>query len=312
MTALRHALLLSAGLGTRLRPLTTVRAKPAVPVAGEALARRVIRQLAAEGITDVVLNLHHLPHTIAAEVGDGSDLGVVARYSWEQPVVLGSAGGTRLAAELIEADRFVTVNGDTLTNVSLERLHAAHGSLGTMVTLALTRHPDPSRYGGVRVNAHSRVTGFAPKGAGAAGAYHFLGVQVVEAEAFAALPLGHAAASVGGLYDHLIETRPGSIGAFVCDAEFWDIGTVTDYWNTTFALNVGGRPLVGRHTHIAPTARVSRSVLWDHVDVGPDCVLDECIVTDGVRLTGGAHFRRSVLRNDRDGVSATPFELLSP
>ena len=82
---LRHALVLTAGLGTRLRPLTLVRAKPAIPVAGEPLVRRIVRWLAANGVTDVVLNLHHLPATLTSVVGDGSDLGSLVRYSWEQP-----------------------------------------------------------------------------------------------------------------------------------------------------------------------------------------------------------------------------------
>ena len=75
----RHALLLSAGLGTRLWPLTRVRAKPAIPVAGTPMVRRIIAWLADADVTDVVLNVHHLPETIAAAVGDGSDLGVRAR-----------------------------------------------------------------------------------------------------------------------------------------------------------------------------------------------------------------------------------------
>ena len=72
------ALLLTAGLGTRLRPLSSVRAKPAVPVAGEPLVRRILGWLSSQGVRDVVLNLHHLPETICAVVGDGADLGVRA------------------------------------------------------------------------------------------------------------------------------------------------------------------------------------------------------------------------------------------
>src|SRR5450759_5358596 len=91
------ALVLTACFGTRLRPLTDVRAKPAMPVAGEPMIRRIVSWLASHGIVDVVLNLHHRPETLTAVIGDGSDLGVRARYSWEQPRVLGSAGGPRLA-----------------------------------------------------------------------------------------------------------------------------------------------------------------------------------------------------------------------
>src|SRR6476660_5518416 len=106
-----RALVLTAGLGTRLEPLTYVRAKAAGPVNGETLARRVVRWLAAQGVGDLVLNLPHLPDTIAASVGDGSDLGARVRYSWEQPV-LGSAGGPRRALPLLTDGRstFIIVN----------------------------------------------------------------------------------------------------------------------------------------------------------------------------------------------------------
>src|ERR1700731_1987366 len=91
-----HALVLTAGLGTRLRPLTDVRAKPAMPVAGEPLVRRIMQWLASHGVAHPVLNLPHRPETLTSIVGDGRDLGVRVRYSWEQPSILGSAGGPRL------------------------------------------------------------------------------------------------------------------------------------------------------------------------------------------------------------------------
>ena len=67
----------------------------------------------------MTLNLHHLPETVARVVGDGSDLGASVRYSWEQPAVLGSAGGPRQALDIIGADSFFVINGDTLTDLDL-------------------------------------------------------------------------------------------------------------------------------------------------------------------------------------------------
>src|SRR5260370_5725215 len=89
-----RALVLAAGRGTRLRPLTLTRAKAAAPVDGEPLARRTIRWLVGHGVRDLVVNLHHKPESIAAAVGDGSDLGPRVRYSWESPI-LGSAARPR-------------------------------------------------------------------------------------------------------------------------------------------------------------------------------------------------------------------------
>ena len=156
--------MLTAGLGTRLRPLTLVRAKPAIPVAGEPIIRRIIRWLVANAVTQVTLNLHHLPETVARVVGDGSDLGASVRYSWEQPTVLGSAGGPRQALDIIGADSFFLINGDTLTDLDLGALGESHMASGALVTLALVPNVDPLRYGGVKLASDGRVVGFARRG----------------------------------------------------------------------------------------------------------------------------------------------------
>jgi len=294
------ALVLTAGLGTRLRPLTLVRAKPAVPIAGEPLIRRIIRWLRGAGISDLVLNLHHLPETIASVVGDGSDLDVGVRYSWEQPVVLGSAGGPRRALPLLGSGTFLIVNGDTLTDVDLPRLIAAHEASDALVTFALVPNDQPQKYGGVVLDAGSRVTGFARSGASGrrsdeAGSYHFIGVQVAEPAAFEGLPDHTPMNSIGDVYDRLIAQQPGSIRGFVTRAAFWDVGTIADYWNTSAALG-GSAPARGQNTRVAPTASTGSSILWDDVEVGAHAVLDECIVTDGVVVPDGARHRRAVLR----------------
>lgn len=304
--AIRHALLLAGGLGTRLRPLTLVRAKPAIPVAGEPLVRRIVRWLVAGGVDEVVLNLHHLPATLTAVVGDGSDLGTRVRYSWEQPAILGTAGGPRQALPIVGADRFLIVNGDTLTDVDIAALVRAHAASGALVTLALVPHA--ARYGGVRLNSASRVVEFVPRGPAAADGFHFVGVQVVEAEAFRSVRAGAVVNSIGGLYDDLIAARPGSIRGFVCEAAFRDIGTIADYWVTSLGLIADEGAWRGRRIEIHPTARVARSILWDDIAVGAGATLEECIVTDGVAVPAAASYRRSVLVRAAGSVSATPFD----
>ena len=308
----RQALVLAAGLGTRLRPLTDVRAKPAIPVAGEPMIRRIIRWLAASGVDDVVVNLHHLPQTIAAVVGDGRDLGVRARYSWEQPRILGSAGGPRLAGPIVGARRFWIVNGDTLTDLDLAAIEQSHDASHARVTLGLVANREFLRYGGVRLDEDRRVTGFTPRGPAAEGSYHFVGVQLVEADVFDGLRAGEPASTIGGVYDRLIAVDRDAIRGQVCTASFVDVGTPADYWRTSeaFAATTAGRPpWIGRNVSIDVSSRVTRSILWDDVRVGAGAVLDECIAADGVLVPDGAEYRRKILvmRNLELAVSNLEF-----
>ena len=233
---IEHGLILAAGLGTRLRPLTLERAKPAMTVGGIPIIRRIIDWLAREGVTDLVVNLHHLPQTITSLVGDGSDLGARVRYSWEQPAVLGSAGGPRHALPIIGAKTFYIVNGDTLTDVSLPPIADAHTATHAMVTMALVPNREPEKYGGVRMGDDGSISGFVARGPQAAGSYHFIGVQVAEAAVFADLKDGEAVNSTHGVYDALIASKPGSVRGYLCRASFWDIGTPDDLARTDAAF----------------------------------------------------------------------------
>jgi mannose-1-phosphate guanylyltransferase len=299
----RSALVLTAGLGTRLQPLTDVRAKPAMPVAGEPMIRRIISGLVSQGVDDLVLNLHHLPATLTAVVGDGLDLGARVRYSWEQPRLLGSAGGPRLARPIIAADTFLIVNGDTLTGVSLAPLVEAHATSGALVTLALVPNREFTRYGGVRMDSGGRVVGFVRRGPTAAGSFHYIGVQIAAGRVFDGVPPGEAASSIGGVYDALIVSQPEAVRGVVTDAEFWDVGTPADYWRTSnafLAREGAASPSIGCGARIDPAARITRSILWDDVNVRADAVIDECIVTDRVIVPAGATYRRAILSRGTD------------
>ena len=292
-----QALILTAGVGTRLRPLTQVRAKPAMPVAGEPMIIRILNYLRAQGVTGAVLNLHHRPETLTAVVGDGSDLGVRVRYSWEQPSILGSAGGPRHALPLLDGRALLIVNGDTLTDVRLDALERAHAQSGAKVTLALVPNTEFMRYGGVQLDSGGRVTGFVRRGAAAEGSYHYIGLQLVNRSVFEALPDHEPANTIGGLYDAMIAANPQAVAGFVTSTEFWDIGTVDDYWRMSdaFAARERRGAICGRPASIDPTAQITRSILWDDVEVGAGALVDRCIVTDGVRIAPGAVHRNEVL-----------------
>ena len=303
----RTALILCAGLGTRLRPLADERAKPALPVGGEALARRIVRWLAAHGVTNLVVNLHHRPETLTAVLGDGSDLGARIRYSWEQPRVLGSAGGPRKALPLIDADTFFLVNGDTIAEVDLDAMAEAHATSGALVTLAVVPNRDYGRYGGLHLDDRGMVTRFSRRGDDSKGTWHFVGTQIVSRSVFAALDEGQPANTIGQVYDDLIRTDAGAVAAFRCDVAFWDIGTPADYLRTSVALSPGG-VATGARTEIDASATVSESVLWNDVKIGARSRLTGCIVTDGVQIPAGADYTSTILMLRDGALTALPLE----
>ena len=303
-----RALVLTAGLGTRLRPLTEVRAKPALPVAGEPMIRRIIAWLVSQGVRDLVLNLHHRPETLTARVGDGADLGARVRYSWEQPRVLGAAGGPRLARPILGDGTFLIVNGDTLTDVNLEALVRAHTSSDALVTMALVPNREFTRYGGVLLDG-DRVAGFASPGPASEGSGHFIGVQVVNSAVLDAVPAGEFANSVGGIYNALITATPGAVRGYLCDAEFWDVGTLEDYWRTSHAFASRAAPPSSSAAHAAevdPSARVTGSILWDDVVIEAGATVHQCIVTDGVRVASGESHGGAILLRSENGTLAVP------
>lgn len=293
------ALVLTAGLATRLRPLSLVRAKAAVPVAGQPLIHRILRSLASAGVTDIVMNLHHLPHTLTALVGDGSDLGVRVRYSWESPV-LGSGGGIRRALPLLEstgASAFLVINGDVLTTADIPALAADHERSGALATLAVVPNVEPTKYAGLAVSDDGAVTGLVPRGS-AGPSWHFIGVQAVDPVAYATVPDGVPYESVSRLYPDLIAARPGCIRAYRCEAGFLDIGTPADYLATCLHLAARDRIDLARAAgaRIAPGARVERTVFWDNVVVEAGAWLRECVVMDGVRVPGDTGWHGVTLR----------------
>lgn len=295
------ALVLCAGLATRLQPLSSVRAKAALPVAGEALATRILRWLHAAGIRRVVLNLHHRADSITRIVGDGSRHDLAVRYSWETEV-LGSAGGPARAVPLLESDRFLIVNGDTLTSVDLRALAAQHVDTNAMVTMAVV-DADP-RYNAIVADQAGIVTGFSKREPGTAGnptlgtlgtpgtfgRFHFIGVQAVNAAVFAGVSPDRKSETVHGIYPALAAGRTGAIRMFHTREEFHDIGSPKDYLDTAIKMaHRDGRPLdCGEGSVIAPTATLVNTVVWDRVTVGAHARLTNCVVADDVAVPPGA------------------------
>jgi NDP-sugar pyrophosphorylase family protein len=273
-------MVLAAGLGTRLDPITRLVAKPAVPLGDSTLVEHILAWLARQDVRDVVLNLHHRPATIAAAVGDGSHLGVSVRYSWEYPL-LGSAGGPRHALPLLASDPILIVNGDTLCDIALAPMLQRHRASGAEVTMAVVPNPRPDRYGGFVLGRDDEIVDVLPRGE-SAGTWHFVGVQIASRDVFGSLADGVPAETVSGIYRPRMTNPPGRIRAYPVDAEFLDIGTPEDYLATALRLGTAAAGAAG-------------CVVWPDARVAVGASLEGCIVAGDVQVPSGFSARNRLI-----------------
>jgi len=296
------ALVLTAGLATRLQPLSSVRAKAALPVAGTPLVVRILHWLRDAGVTRAVLNLHHRPDTITRIVGDGSQIGISVRYSWEMDI-LGSAGGPARAIPLVASDRFLIVNGDTLAEVDLRAMAAQHIDSNALVTMAVVN--GRPGYNGVIADSNGIVSGFGREPE----AFHFIGVQMVNTSVFAGVDPDVKSETVHGIYPRVIASRHGAVRIFHTPAEFFDIGSPRDYLDTAITIARREQKEIdrGRDCTVAADAQLLDTVVWDRVTVGAGARLSECVVADDVIIAPDSEFSRCSLVMRENTLMVQPF-----
>src|SRR5438105_5798366 len=187
------AMVLCAGFGTRLRPLTDRIPKPLVPLCGVPLLRFNFALLKNAGVTALVVNTHHLgPEMEKGAVRIAADLGLALQISRDEKHILGTGGGVRRAQAMLGPGTFFLLNGDMLCDVDLAAALEAHRKAGAVATMVLAPYPRGASYGAVEVDAGFNVRRIAGRGAPADPGLqkmHFTGVHVLEPELLARLPL---------------------------------------------------------------------------------------------------------------------------
>jgi mannose-1-phosphate guanylyltransferase len=156
-----RAMVLAAGLGTRLRPITFDMPKPMVPVLNRPVMEHILRLLAKHGFTETIANLHWFPELIEEHFGDGSACGVSLSYSKEE-ALLGTSGGVRNVADFL-GDEFLIISGDALTDIDLAAMREFHQGHDGIATLATKRVEDTSQFGVAITDSAGRISGFQEK-----------------------------------------------------------------------------------------------------------------------------------------------------
>ena len=183
------ALILAAGAGTRLRPLTNTCPKPMLPVAGTPLLARTLRWLRRYGVQEVALNLHHLPHVVREGLGDGSQFDMHLHYAYE-PELRGTAGAVRNFPGFFDTP-FLVIYGDLLMDFDLDDLINFHRQQHALMTIALKHTTTPHSQGMIELSRRGRVIRFVEKPARwEGGTTANAGVYVCNPEVLAHIPSG--------------------------------------------------------------------------------------------------------------------------
>ena len=312
------AMVMAAGLGTRLRPLTYEVPKPMVPVANRPVIELILRSLARADVTDVVVNLHWYPETITDRLGDGSDLGVSLTYSHEEEL-LGTAGGVRNVRDFFGEEPFLVMAGDALTDIDFRALLDAHSMNDGLATLAVKKVANTQEYGVIVTGSDGRVQGFQekPDPAEALSDLANCMIYALSPEIFDHFPGKQAPDFALDIFPALLD---GDIPFYVYETDgYWnDVGSPPEYLQGNLDVAAGlvdvepagelveaeadpdepgehalgsergglpadcevdGRVLVGRDVRVGGSVRID----------GP------CVIGDGATIGDGARVKSSVL-----------------
>jgi NDP-sugar pyrophosphorylase family protein len=296
-----RALVLAAGLGTRLRPLTDDLPKPLLPVLGQPLLGLTLRRLAAAGCEAAAINLHHGAGQIRRAFGS-EHAGLPLTWS-EEPQLLGTLGALGpLAGFFAGADLALVVNGDSLCRWPLAQLLARHLATGALATLLLAARADPADFGGgVAVDRTGKLLWLRPAGTpGDRGTRRrvFAGAHVLSRrllQRIAADPAPAPADFVRDLYEPLLAEQPGCLDSLTTGRRWHDLGTPRRYLAATLDWT-GARGLwISPAAAVAPAAVVRRSSLEAGARVAAAAIVEDSVLLPDARIGAGCEVRDSIL-----------------
>jgi NDP-sugar pyrophosphorylase family protein len=294
------AMILAAGYGERLWPLTADRGKPALPVLGKPLVGYVAEFLAQHGVTEAVVNLHHRPESVREALGDGRQFGLHLDYVHE-PVILGTSGGLDNARTYFEDETFIVVNGKLITDIDLHSAIDTHRQQNALATLVLKRNTRRERFSMVETKDGlvTRFTGM-PKPSDTTSdgdaPLMFTGIHILEPRIFDYIPRGVFSDSVVHVYPKAIALGE-RIAAHIGEGTWYELSTLERYLDISLALLAAeGRDVyAGAEANIGEIDEVRQTVLWNNVTVERGARVSRAVLGDGVRIRSNEVIQGAVI-----------------
>jgi NDP-sugar pyrophosphorylase family protein len=293
-----RAMILSAGYGTRLWPLTEDRTKPAIPILGKPLVGYVAEYLAHYGYNDIIVNLHHRPESVRRALGDGSSFGVKLHYV-EEPAILGTSGALDNARALLDGDAFVVINGKIITDIDLNAALETHRRTKAIATLVLLPNPTCEKFSIVNAN-DGLLCGFggmpAPEEFVDNPPLMFTGIQILEPRILDFVPRGVFSHSTTDVYPQAVAAGE-LVAVHVATGRWLELSTIQRYLDISLLLlsEKGAANSFGERCRIASDADVNDAVLWDDVAIESGARVRRAILADHVTVSVGEQIENAAV-----------------
>lgn len=326
-----NAIVLAAGVGSRLDPLTSQVPKPLVPIANVPVMEHIIKLLAKHKVRNIHANLHYMPEKIAEYFGDGSQLGVNMQFKYE-PKLSGDAGGVRACRQFLMGGTFVVLMGDLLTDADLTRIVREHKDKKAIASIAVKQMPEEelNRFGVVVTDRNGFIKGFQekPDAKDALSDKVSTGIYVLEPEVFRHMPAIGEYGFGRQLFPDLI-AKGLPVQGIDIDGYWSDVGTIQQYREANFdavcrrvklglpearpyrhsgRLTVGegsvieygcdidGSLVMGRDSRLGAGAIIMGNVaIGDNCVIEPGTVLKDCVIWSNSIIRSGAQIEHSVI-----------------
>ncbi|MEW6210861.1 MAG: NDP-sugar synthase [Acidobacteriota bacterium] len=295
------AMILAAGFGTRLWPLTEDRNKPAIPFLNRPLISYSVEYLVSFGLSDIIINLHHQPECIREALGDGSRFGASIHYSYEEEI-LGTSGAMDRVRDQLAEDDFIVINGKIVTDIDLHAAISEHRERNAIATLVLKPNTARERFSRVEIDERGFITRFAGFPTDdESEPLMFTGIQVLSPRIFEYIPRGRFSHSTTDVYPRAIEAGEAVI-AHISKGDWYEMSTLDRYLEASiiFMRKRGMSVVTGAGSVIEEGARVRDSVLWENVHVERGADIYRSVIAAGVRIPSGAYINDAIVaRRDR-------------
>ncbi|MFN7928015.1 MAG: NDP-sugar synthase [Blastocatellia bacterium] len=297
------AMILAAGFGTRLWPLTIERTKPAIPFLNRPLIAYTIDYLKQFGITDIIINLHHEPESVREQIGDGAEYGVKIYYSLEEPEILGTSGALDKVRDLLTDETFLVINGKIITNLDLHAALETHRKKEAIATLVLKHNASREKFSEIKVDANGFYQGFGGfppatdhRPAVTATPLMFVGIHILEPKIFEYIPRAVFSDSIRDVYPAAMAAGE-KIATHTGEGDWYELSTLARYLEISleFMQREGLSYTADTGCEIDATAQVTDSILWRNVQVEAGARVHQCVLADGVRIPADAQFARKVI-----------------